>query len=448
MTSIAVSRLPQDTGECGWNALLSPPSPPQTLVGNQTFDWLVIGAGFAGLSAARRLHQLCPDATIAIVDASRVGAGPAGRNSGFMIDLPHDVASENYGGSIATDAQQIQLNRAAIEFAQECAQEYELPSEAFARTGKVNAAASAKGIKHNRQYAAHLDVLGEPYRFMDATDMQSLTGSRYYLGGLYTPGTAIIQPAMYVRGLADGLNRAPSVNLFECSPVTSLRRTQGIWHAQTTNGSASAPKVILGVNGHLASFGFHRRALVHITLYASMTRALSESEIAELGGEHNWGLTPSDPLGSTVRRTSGTGGTRILIRNRATYDPSMTIKDHQVESAGSTHDRSFVKRFPSLAKVEMEYRWSGRLCLSLNNVGAFGEVEEGLFSACCQNGLGTTRGTIAGALAAELANGQVSELTHTLASEPAPQTLPPEPFATLGARASIRWGEFRAGAEL
>jgi len=45
-----------------------------------------------------------------------------------------------------------------------------------------------------------------------------------------------------------------------------------------------------------------------------------------------------------------------------------------------------------------EYRWGGRLCLSRNNVQVIGELEPGLFSACCQNGLGTAKGTLAGGL--------------------------------------------------
>ena len=45
------------------------------------------------------------------------------------------------------------------------------------------------------------------------------------------------------------------------------------------------------------------------------------------------------------------------------------------------------------------------LCLSLNNVYAQGEVEEGIYSACCQNGLGTAKGTAIGIVVAEQASG-------------------------------------------
>ena len=37
------------------------------------------------------------------VDVAVIGDGPAGRNSGFMIDLPHDLASDDYGGAVEAD---------------------------------------------------------------------------------------------------------------------------------------------------------------------------------------------------------------------------------------------------------------------------------------------------------------------------------------------------------
>jgi len=80
-------------------------------------------------------------------------------------------------------------------------------------------------------------------------------------------------------------------------------------------------------------------------------------------------------------------------------------------------------------------------------VPAFGEIDEGLDSACCQNGLGTSKGTLSGMLAAELAARANSPLVaQQLAFDP-PKRLPPEPFAWLGANATIRWQEWRAGGE-
>jgi glycine/D-amino acid oxidase-like deaminating enzyme len=143
--------------------------------------------------------------------------------------------------------------------------------------------------------------------------MQRITGSEYYLSGLLTPKTVTIQAAAYVRGFAAGLSR--TVDIYENSPVIAMERADGVWKVCTPQGSVSASKVILSVNGHLQSFGFLKQRLMHIFLYASMTRALSVEEVRKLGGEPSWGVAPANPFGSSVRKISGVGGHRILMRN-------------------------------------------------------------------------------------------------------------------------------------
>lgn len=442
-----VKKLPVDPGPAAWNEILPAPSPATELDERVTADWLVIGAGFAGLSAARRLAQLRPHDRIVVLEARRLAEGPAGRNSGFMIDLPHDLASEDYGGGIEADRTQTELNRLAIAFAKEAAAEYEMSPEALAPVGKTNAAATDKGMAHNHAYGAHLQAMNEAFEMLDARAMREMTGSNYYRGGLYTPGAVMLQPALYIRSLGEGL-KAQAVRIAENSPVVSMTRQSGGWLATTPKGAVSAGRVILAVNGHVESFGYFERRLMHVFTYASMTRALSADEAAKLGGQPRWGVTPADPMGTTVRRIRGIGGDRLVVRNRFTYDPSMQIADARIGRIVRDHDRAFKARFPKLASVEMAYRWGGRLCLARNNVPAFGEVEEGMFTACCQNGLGTARGTLAGLSAAELATSTPSSGASELATASQPTRLPPEPLSWLGANAVIRWKEYRAGAEL
>ena len=441
-----VKRLPSDPGPAGWNRLLQEPMPAVQLEEKITADWLVIGAGFAGLAAAHRLCKQAQGDKIVVLDAVRVGDGPAGRNSGFMIDLPHDLTSADYGGGLDADLDQTQDNRLGIAHASQMATEYLLSDEAFIVSGKINGAATAKGQAHNENFAKHLTAMGEPYESFDAKQMREITGSSYYQDGLFTPGTAMIQPAMYIRGVAEGLGQ-DGVTIYEDSPVTALNNN-GSWVVETPHGQVSSPRVILAVNGHLNSFGYAKSRLMHVFTYASMTRALTPQEIGKLGGNPIWGLTPADPVGTTVRRISGKGGDRLIIRNRFTFDPTLEVSPKRIAKIGHDHDASFLHRFPDLSNVTMEYRWGGRLCLSRNNVQIIQELEPGLFSACCQNGLGTAKGTFAGGLAADLALGRPSQaLSRALAAD-APARLPPAAIAKLGANLYLRWQERNARGEL
>ena len=450
MSGRTVRRLPHDTGRAGWEAVLGDrPSYPRA-EGDLKADWRVIGGGFAGLSAARRLAEMRGGDRVILLDAVRIATGPAGRNSGFMIDLPHELAADSYAGSADVDRKQITLNRHAQAFAQAAAAAYDMPDEAVATTGRVNGAVNARGAAHNDQYAAKLDHLGEAYERLDAEAMTKLTGTRFYRSGLFLPGAVMLQPALYIRALAAGLASRGErpVQIFENSPAISFTPRTGGWEVRTPQAVIHAGAVFMAVNGHAESFGFYKQRLMHVFTYASMSAALTPAQQARLGGMASWGITPADPMGSTVRRHDGVGGNRIIIRNRWTYDPSMQVGQSRIDRFRRDHERAFLRRFDMLDDVPLEYSWGGRLCLSRNSVPAFGEVKSGLYSACCQNGLGTAKGTLAGIGAVELALRGNSSIVQDLLSYDAPQKLPPTPVARVGAALFLRWREFRAGAEI
>jgi glycine/D-amino acid oxidase-like deaminating enzyme len=282
--------------------------------------------------------------------------------------------------------------------------------------------------------------------------MEDLTGINYYINGLWTPGTAMLQPALYIQKLADGISNNSNVTIYENSPVIDLvdkgsQSGQKIWKAKTKLGSISSPKIILAVNGIVERFGYFQNKLMTIFTYSSLTRKLTSDESNILGGSPEWGLTSADAMGSSVRRISGISGDRILIRNRWSYNPSMEASDSFMASAANSHFESFKARFPMLDKVSMEYSWGGRLCLSLNNVFAQGEVDEGIYSACCQNGLGTAKGTAIGIITAEKISGENTSLIPNFADEELPKKLMPKPLMWIGVNSYMRWKELLAGKE-
>ncbi|RJT40640.1 FAD-binding oxidoreductase [Mesorhizobium waimense] len=447
MNNVVVKRLPVETGTSGWEAISRRSFPVRTLDGTVSADWLIIGAGFAGLSAARRLSQLRPGDKIVVLEASEVGKGTSGRNSGYMIDVPHNLSSSEYSSGDA-DASRLEMaqNRSAIAFAIQVAADYGMSRETFDPAGKVNAAATARGMKLNLSFGESLKAAGETHTFLDAAQMREITGSGYYLGGLYTPGAVLIQPADYIRGFAAGLSH--QIDVFERSPVTSLKRETGTWKAVSPRGTVTAPKVIVGVNGHIDDFGYYTRRLMHIFAYASMTAPFPADDFGrKVSGQDRWALLPADAMGATVRKITSAGQSRIAIRTKYTYDTAITLSDRRMAKMAEEHRRSLDARFPELAGIRFEHSWAGRLCLSLNHVPAFGEIEEGLFSACCENGLGTVKSTLAGMMAAELATETTSRHLEQYMDHPEPSRLPPEPLAWLGINAVIRLQELRAGRE-
>jgi glycine/D-amino acid oxidase-like deaminating enzyme len=277
--------------------------------------------------------------------------------------------------------------------------------------------------------------------------MREITGSSYYTSGLYAPGTVMLQPAGFVRGMADGLRRA-GVEVFEQSPVLSFKREGSGWSVTTDAATLKTDRIILTVNGHLESFGFARGRLMHLFLFASMTRELDKDALKRLGGKSRWGITPSDPMGTTMRRIdSGQGGNRIVTRTCAVLRSGMSATSSDLLRATRVMRQKFDARFPQLAGIPMEHSWAGHLCLSMNSVAVMRRIEGGVYSGCVQNGLGTLRGTLTGIGAAELACNKESDITRHFGSEPAPSRLLPQPLRDLGANAVLRIKEWNARKE-
>ncbi|QLF71805.1 FAD-binding oxidoreductase (plasmid) [Peteryoungia desertarenae] len=446
MTRHLAERLPARLGPAAWNDILGPQSLPEPLQEDHVADFVIIGGGFAGLSAARRLRQLQPNARLAVLEAARLAEGSAGRNSGFMIDLPHELRSDDYAGN-GDDKGIIALNRKAIAFAGEAVEEYGIDQNFFDRAGKVNGAVSAIADARNRSYAAHLATLGEASELLGPEQMREMTGSSHYVSGLYTPGTVMLQPAGYIRGLGAGL-QAQGVRIFENSPVVGFEREGAGWRVRTTKGSISTGRVIVTVNGHLESFGFERGRLMQLFLFAVMTPELDSASISRLGGRPRWGITPSDPMGTTVRRIdTAQGGNRIVTRTCAVLRSNCVVRPSDLTRAARIMQRKFDVRFPQLAGMAMEYSWSGHLCLTMNGVAVARQLEDGIYSGCIQNGLGTVRGTLTGIAAAELACGETSMITSHFTREPRPTRLPPQPLREIGANLVLRWKEWKAREE-
>ncbi len=84
---------PADDNGCGWFHLSPRRQPRAAHRGRSEARWVVLGAGFTGLAAARQLALHHPDDEVILVDAQEVGFGASGRNSGFAIDLPHDIGA-------------------------------------------------------------------------------------------------------------------------------------------------------------------------------------------------------------------------------------------------------------------------------------------------------------------------------------------------------------------
>jgi len=440
-----VNKLPQYPNDSGWFNSLPERQTQPALSADIKADALILGAGFAGLSAAHRLAELKPDWHIVMVDALSIGMASSGRNSGFMIDLPHTLDSDSYTSSDvrvnAADQQIINVNRYAIDYGRELVQRYGVACD-WSETGKIHAAATAQGAKSHTAFMRGLDALGEAYTPLTAAQMQSVTGIDYYHSGVHTPGTVALQPAAFVQGLADNL--PGNVSLYENTPITGYEWGQP-HRLKTPHANIQADKVLLCNNGFAGMFGFSKSNLLPIMLFASMTKVMSEQQQTLLGGEKQWGLVPSHPAGATIKRTADQ---RLVVRTGIKSGYKMSYDQRVIDGLKDMHRQSYMRRFgKQLPQLEFEFSWGGLLCLTRNEGTLFGTLGNNLYGAVCQNGLGVARGTASGKLIAEHVAGFDSEVLRKHLQSPKPAWMPPHPISTMGVMGNIWRHESRAGAE-
>jgi len=435
-----ITSLPADDASCGWFHLSKPRQPRPAHSGQGKARWVVVGAGFTGLAAARQLAANFPDDQIVLIEAQQVGFGTSGRNAGFAIDLPHDIGAEDYIGDIGIAKSILKLNLGGQAYLKELVERYAIACQ-FKHCGKYQAAVEDRGIAVLEAYRRGLDKLDQPYQMIDGRDLPEHIGTDFYRKGLFTPGTALIQPAALVKGLADNL--PSNVALYENTPILDVEYGDKVL-LRHANGSIMADNLVLTTNAFGMSFGFLKGRMLPVFTYASITRPLSEDEQARLGGKPYWGVIPADPFGTTLRRTVDN---RLLIRNSFSYNPDGRSNGKYLQRFVERHRESFARRFPMLPEVDFDYTWGGALALSRNHMGFFGKLAPNVFGALCCNGLGVTRGTVTGKLLADWLAGQSNELIDFLLNAPGPSANPPQPLVSLGLNLNLMWGQYRAGKE-
>ena len=425
-----VGILPADDATNGWLAPLPARAPKAALAGDERADWLVIGAGFAGLAAARRLAENRPRDRVLLLEAQRAGDGASGRNSGFALDLPLGPAGKAFDPAKTRD--HIALSRAAIDHLAELVRRHAIACDWNPR-GRWYAARSPRVVEQDLEtYAREMAAVGESLRWAEADDLKRRLGTGFFSRALWQPGGALMNPAALVRGLADSLPE--NVTLCENTPVTALAWDNGVV-ATTPGGEARAPKMILAVNGFAREFGFYRRRLVLTAISASVTRPLNEAEQRLLGEDSDWGLLPARGLAGTTLRY--TRDRRLVHRNRITFNATFRQTPQEMARIEREHRAGFARRFPQLEGVPFTHTWTGHVALARNQAPGFGRIASGVYAAVCQNGPGVTNGTIAGLLAADLAAGEDNPLIALMERRGTPSLTPPRPFYDLGVKA--RW---------
>ena len=409
----------------GWVDLIPNRKPQPILNSNLDTRWLVIGAGFTGLSCARRLAELNPNEKIVLLEAREVGQSASGRNSGYAV--AHSHFSGGYQKDQLDQYKRIdRINQAGLDSLKSIINESQINCD-FKESGIYHMAADKSSSEECEYFVDYLQKRQIEHRPLSQDQINLELGTNWYRKGVKVKDGALVQPAKLVFGLADTL--PSNVKLYENSPVLAMEIGK-INTVRLPNSTIKAENVIMACNYEPIANGKQKQRVVGVTLSGSITRVLTQEEVEMLGSESSWGILSLHSGGATVRLTEDK---RISIRNTAEYNNQRLLSDGQLKERQKIHRQAFDNRFPGLSHVGFEHLYSGVEGVSANKTNVFKKLSSNLYFAGCYNGSGITKGTAFGIGMANFASGNDDELvTDCLGIEKA-KWLPPRPFLDIGA---------------
>ena len=422
---------------CSWINDLSKRSNIKILSEDKSCDWLIIGAGYTGLSAARKLSELHPSQKIIIVDAQLAGEGASGRNSGYLVDTTlNDGFTSNK--ELSNYQKKTDIYKLGINVVKKFIKEHQVDCD-WNEAGKYFASSYNKDQKTLINFGDTLSKLGFEYNLFNKEELNKKLGTSFYNLALYTKGGILLHPGKLVRAMIDTL--PDNVKLIEQSQLLEWKKHKDNIYCKFKDNSIIAKKIIFCTNGFLKSLGIKENYNFPLTLTASMTRPLTNSEFKSIGEPKEWGLLPVRAMGATVRMTNDK---RILIRNTAEVHNPFKMKYNELKKRAIKQKLGIIKRFPILSDNIIESSWSGIVSRTRNSSQIFERIEDNIFVAGCYNGSGIGVGTLFGEQIAIKASGENSEEINIIESRNKPTWLPPQPFLNLGVRSRLMYERFRS----
>jgi len=426
---------------CGWINDLSPRNNVKLLSRNQECNWLIIGAGYTGLSAARKLSEIYPNQKIIIVDAQLAGEGASGRNSGYLVDTTlNDGFTSNK--ELSNYKKKTDIYKLGIDAVKKFIKQHQVDCD-WNESGKYFASSRNEDEKILTNFSKTLKKLNFTCDLLNKGDLKNKIGTSFYNLALYTKGGILLHPGKLVRAMIDTL--PDNVNLFENSPLIEWNKSGDTVNCKFANNNIITKKIIFCTNGFLKSLGIKSNYNFPLTLTASMTRSLSEDEFNSIGKPNEWGLLPVRPMGATVRMTRDK---RILIRNTAEVHNPFKMSFSKLKKRSINQKLGIKKRFPSLPSDIIKSSWSGIVSRTRNGSQIFEKIDNNIFVAGCYNGSGIGVGTLFGEqIAIKASNNHTNEI-NTIELQKKPTWLPPQPFLNFGVITRLIYERFRAKSEI
>jgi glycine/D-amino acid oxidase-like deaminating enzyme len=376
----------------GAEAGLRPERPPPARA-----DVVVIGGGYTGLSAARRLARA--GASVLVLESESIGWGASSRNGGQVLTGLKVAATEllrRFGRERARELFRASLE--AIAFLEALIAEEGIDCD-YLRCGHLEAAAKPAHYERlRREQAVLARDFDHPVRLLGPSEQGAEVGTGFYHGLLLDERSAALHPARFVQGLARAATRA-GAHLCPRTPALEVRREAGGFRVAFPGGEVRAREVLAATNGYTdAALPALRRRVVPVGSYIVATAPLPPERAAAL-------LPRRRVLFDTKRflfyfRLSADH--RLIFGGRAQW--TLATSESTRRSAAILRGE-LLRVFPGLSDVPLQYAWGGNVCFTRDLLPRAGRLD-GLHYALGYGGHGVAMATYLGDVAADLLLGR------------------------------------------
>lgn len=385
---------------------------------SEAADWLIIGAGFTGVAAARTLAQHRPDDRILLVDAGLAGEGSGSLSSGFLVS-----AGQFNGGKMKENCLLYQLGSVGLQSLRQQVKDNSIPCD-WNESGRLIGARGESGQRSIKLIERVLNQIGSPYSWVHPDELELATGMEGYIAAIRQHESVLVNPALLLRGLIESLPE--NVEVFENSEVLKLAKN-GTTRGVLEHGEVTARKVLVTNNAFALRLGLGRNRLIPMRTFVSVASVKGESAASlQLGNEHGWGITSPERVGSSLRRV----GDRLMIRNSAfhgfNFEEPEKLRYELIRISQQQLD-SIQARFPQ-QEFQIENTWSGVIGVTANAGQIFRDLGNDTYVSAGYNGHGIAQGTVSGELLAEMALGHQSKLISDIQQIKGPNWIPSGPF--------------------
>ena len=236
---------------CSWINDLNSRTNIKVLKKNIESEWLIIGAGYTGLSAARKLGELYPNKQVIIIDSQLAGEGASSRNSGYLVDTTlNDGFTSNK--ELENYKKKADIYKLGIEAVKKFINQHQVDCD-WNECGKYFASSKNQDKKMLINFSETLSKLGFEHNLLSNNELTKRLGTNFYNIALHTKGGVLLHPGKLVRAMIDTLPN--NIQLFENSSMIKWEKKNETIHCHFKNGIIKSKKIIFATNGFLKSLG-------------------------------------------------------------------------------------------------------------------------------------------------------------------------------------------------